>query len=427
MTTDRSATHQAVFFLAAAQATAMTCNVIMIATSALTGRMLAPIDGIATLPLALQFIATMATTFPASFLMKKWGRKRGFMLGAWVGILGGLVMAAATYIGSFWLFTIGNMFFGVSAAFTLFYRFAAAEASDEAFRPKAISLVMVGGVVAAIFGPYLAKYGQAFLTPHLFAGGFLFIVLLSVLVVLLLLPLHLPPIAHDTPAAVPQPARPLLEIATQPLALSAIVAAMLGYGVMSFVMTATPLAMEFCGFPFNGGATGVVELAIPAGFFGMAPLQFSFITDIAGVIQWHVVAMFLPSFFTGHVIKRLGEFRVMSIGVACYAACIAIGLSGIDIHHFWLALVLLGLGWNFLYIAGTSQLTKCYRPSERAKIQAFNDCATFSGVALCSFIAGTVEQAFGWDWVLLGATVPVVLIALALAYGSQRHNRRATA
>lgn len=378
----------------------MTCNVIMIATSALTGRMLAPVEGIDTLPLALQFIATMATTFPASFLMKKWGRRRGFMLGAWIGIAGGLIMAAATYIASFWLFAFGNAIFGVSAAFTLFYRFAAAEASDEAFRPKAISLVMAGGVIAAIFGPELAKYGQDFLTPHLFAGGFLFTVLLSVLVVLLLLPLRLPPIAGDTPAMLSQPTRPLLEIVTQPLALSAIVAAMLGYGVMSFVMTATPLAMAFCGFDLNSG--------------------------IAFVIQWHVLAMFAPSFVTGHIIKRLGEFRVMSIGVLFYAICIGIGLYGIDIQHFWLALVLLGLGWNFLYVAGTSQLTKCYRPSERAKIQAFNDCATFSSVALCSFTAGTVEQAFGWNWVLLGATIPVVLIAIALIYGYRQHNRPAT-
>jgi MFS family permease len=393
--------HKAVFFLAMAQATAMTCNVIMIATSALTGRMLAPIEGIATLPLALQFIATMATTFPASFLMKKWGRRRGFMLGAWIGIVGGLIMAAATYVASFWLFAFGNMIFGVSAAFTLFYRFAAAEAADDAFRPKAISLVMAGGVIAAIFGPELAQYGQDLLTPQLFAGGFVFIVLLSVLVVLLLLPLRLPPIAGDTPATMSQPARPLLEIATQPLALSAIAAAMLGYGVMSFIMTATPLAMEFCGFNLNSG--------------------------IAFVIQWHVLAMFAPSFVTGHIIKRLGEFRVMSIGVACYAVCIAIGLYGIDIHHFWLALVLLGLGWNFLYVAGTSQLTKCYRPSERAKIQAFNDCAIFSSVALCSFVAGTVEQTFGWDWVLLGATVPVILIALALGYGHRQHHRHAQA
>lgn len=400
MTALRTA-HKAVFFLAMAQATAMTCNVVMIATSALTGRMLAPIEGIDTLPLALQFIATMLTTFPASFLMKKWGRRRGFMLGAWIGIIGGLVMAAATYIASFWLFAFGNAIFGVSAAFTLFYRFAAAEAADDAFRPKAISLVMAGGVIAAIFGPELAKYGQDFLTPHLFAGGFLFVVLLSVLVVLLLLPLRLPPIAGDTPLTMSQPARPLLEIAMQPLALSAIAAAMLGYGVMSFVMTATPLAMAFCGFDLNSG--------------------------IAFVIQWHVLAMFAPSFVTGHIIKRLGEFRVMSIGVACYAVCIAIGLYGIDIQHFWAALVLLGLGWNFLYVAGTSQLTKCYRPSERAKIQAFNDCAIFSSVALCSFTAGTVEQIFGWDWVLLGATVPVILIALALGYGYRQHQRHVPA
>jgi MFS family permease len=401
MTTDRRVTHQAVFFLATAQATAMTCNVIMIATSALIGGMLAPIEGIATLPLAFQFIATMVTTFPASFLMKKWGRKRGFMLGAWIGVLGGIVMAAAAYLGAFWLFAFGNTIFGVSAAFTLFYRFAAAEASDEAFRPKAISLVMAGGVIAALCGPWLARFGQDLLTPHLFAGGFVFITLLSVVVIALLLPLRLPPVAGDNPAVLAQPARPLAEIILQPLAISAIVASMLGYGVMSFIMTATPLAMKFCGFDLNSG--------------------------IAFVIQWHVLAMFGPSFFTGHIIRRLGEFRVMSLGVLFYAICIAIGLYGIDIHHFWLALVLLGLGWNFLYVAGTSQLTKCYRPSERAKIQAFNDCATFSGVALCSFVAGTVEQAFGWDWVLLGAIVPVTLIALALAYGYQRHSRMARA
>lgn len=386
--------HRAVFFLAMAQATAMTCNSIMIVTSALTGQLLAIDKGWATLPLALQFVATMVTTFPASFLMKRIGRKHGFMIGALIGIVGGLVMAGATYVGSFWLFAIGNAIFGVSAAFTLFYRFAAAEAADDAFRPKAISLVMAGGIIAAVFGPELAKFGQNFLTPHLFAGGFLFITLLSVLVVLLLLPLKLPPVAGDTPLTIAQPARPLAEIVLQPLAFSAIVAAMLGYGVMSFVMTATPLAMSFCGFELDSG--------------------------IAFVIQWHVLAMFAPSFVTGHIIKRLGEFRVMSIGVALYAICIGIGLYGIDIQHFWLALVLLGLGWNFLYVAGTSQLTKCYRPSERAKIQAFNDCMTFSGVAVCSFIAGTVEQAFGWNWVLRGAAVPVILIALALIYGAHR-------
>lgn len=379
----------------------MTGNSIMIVTSALTGQMLSPSGGIATLPLALQFIATMATTFPASFLMKKWGRRRGFMLGAWIGILGGLIMAVATYIGSFWLFALGNAVFGVSAAFTLFYRFAAAEAADDAFRPKAISLVMAGGVIAAIFGPELAKLGQDFLTPHLFAGGFVFITLLSVLVVVLLLPLRLPPVAGDTPAALAEPPRPLWEIVTQPLAVSAISAAMLGFGIMSFIMTATPLAMAFCGFSLDSG--------------------------IAFVIQWHVLAMFAPSFVTGHIIKRLGEFRVMTIGIACYAVCIATGLYGIDIQHFWLALVLLGLGWNFLYVAGTSQLTKCYRPSERAKVQAFNDCATFSGVAVCSFVAGTVEQIFGWDWVLLGAIVPVVLIVAGLSYGHQRQRRPAQA
>ena len=386
--------HRAVFVLAMAQATAMICNTIMIVTSALTGQMLAADKGWATLPLACQCIATMLTTFPASFLMKRIGRKRGFMVGALIGIIGGLIMAAATYVASFWLFALGNTIFGVSAAFTLFYRFAAAEAADDAFRPKAISLVMAGGVIAALVGPELSKLGQDFLMPHLFAGDFVFIVGLSVLVVLLLVPLRLPPVAGIGPNITLEPARPLLEIVLQPRALSAILAAMLGYGVMSFVMTATPLAMTFCGFNLK--------------------------TGIAFVIQWHVLAMFAPSFVTGHIIKRFGEFRVMSAGVLCYVVSIAMGMSGIDIHHFWIALVLLGLGWNFLYVAGTSQLTKCYRPSERAKIQAFNDCMIFSSVAVCSFIAGTVEQAFGWDWVLRGATVPVFFIAVSLVFGWRR-------
>lgn len=391
--------HRAVFVLALAQATAMICNSIMIVTSGLTGQMLAEHKGWATLPLAFQFIATMLTTFPASFLMKRVGRKRGFMLGACIGIVGGLIMAAATYIASFWLFAIGNTIFGVSAAFTLFYRFAAAEAADDAFRPKAISLVMAGGVISAILGPELAKRGQEIFLPHLFTGGFVFIVGLSILVVLLLLPLRLPVITSEAAEHAKEPARPLRAIVLQPRAFSAIVAAMLGYGVMSFVMTATPLAMTFCGYNLN--------------------------TGIAFVIQGHVLAMFAPSFVTGHIIRKFGEYRVMSAGVLCYVGCLAMGLAGIDIHHFWLALVLLGLGWNFLYVAGTSQLTKCYRPSERAKIQAFNDCMVFSGVALCSFIAGIVEQAHGWNWVLYGAMVPVALIALALVVGWRRERAEA--
>lgn len=386
--------HRAVFVLALAQATAMICNSIMIVTSGLTGQMLAEHKGWATVPLAFQFIATMLTTFPASFLMKRVGRKSGFMLGALIGIIGGLIMAAATFIASFWLFALGNAIFGISAAFTLFYRFAAAEAADEAFRPKAISLVMAGGVISALAGPYLARVGQELFLPHLFTGSFIFVVALSVLVVFLLLPLRLPQAAGGLVAHDIAPARPLAEIVLQPRALSAISAATLGYGVMSFVMTATPLAMTFCGFELK--------------------------TGIAFVIQGHVLAMFAPSFVTGHIIKKVGEYGVMAAGGLCYVGCLGIGLAGIDIHHFWLSLVLLGLGWNFLYVAGTSQLTKCYRPSERTKIQAFNDCMVFSGVALCSLIAGTVEQAYGWDWVLLGAAVPVILIAVALIVGWRR-------
>jgi MFS family permease len=387
-------TRKAVLVLALAQATAMTCNAIMILTSALAGDMLAEDKRWATLPLGLQFLATMATTFPASYLMKRYGRRAGFTVGALIGVVGGLVMAESVRRFSFPMFVLGNAIFGVSAAFTLFYRFAAAEASDEAFRPKAISLVMAGGIAAAIFGRPLATWGHDLIAPHLFLGGFLFVVILSVVVVLIILPLAMPRIETQGAAAIAAealPARPILEIVRQPRAIAAIAAAMLGYGVMSFVMTATPLAMQFCGFELK--------------------------TGIAAVIQWHVLGMFAPSFVTGHIIKRIGEARVMGIGLVLYVACLATAFAGVDINNFWFALIMLGLGWNFLYIAGTSELTKCYRPSERAKAQAFNDCATFSAVAVCSLTAGAVEQTLGWDGVLWGATLPVSLIALALIYG----------
>jgi MFS family permease len=332
----------------------------------------------------------MAATIPVAHLMRSLGRRNTFFIGAMIGATGGALSVVAIYQNSFILFCIANAIFGASNASALHLRFAAAEVSDDLFRPKAISLVLAGGIVAAVIGPSLAAIGTNLLAPFTFAGSFLFVTLLSAAIILPLVTVHFPQL---TAAEASGPQRPLAEILRQPTTIAALFAGVFGYSTMVFVMTATPLAMKVCGF-------GVGETA--------------------GVLSVHILGMFAPSFVTGHIIRRIGERRVLLAGAACMIATVAIGLAGIDILHFWFALVLLGIGWNFLFVGGTSLLTKCYRPAERAKMQGINDFLTFTGVAICSFIAGAVEQSLGWNAVLLGSLVPTVLIVGAVAWGAPR-------
>ena len=385
--------HRTVFILAVAQALANSCMSIFGTISALTGKMLAEDPRLATVPLGLQFVLTMAATIPASQLMRLLGRRNAFFVGALIGGLGGGTAMVATYLGSFTLFCIGNAVMGASNAFALHLRFAAAEAADDGFRPKAISLVLAGGIVAAFVGPSLASYGTELFAPYTFLGAYLFVTLFSLGMIPVLWRVHAPP---PSAAEIGGPQRPLSEIARQPAFLAALLAATFGYGTMSFVMTATPLAMLACGFAIG---------------------------DMAHVISWHILGMFGPSFVTGHIIKRIGERNVLLIGAACYLVTVAAGLAGIDILNFWFALLLLGLGWNFLYVGGTSLLTKCYVPSERAKVQGFNDFLTFSGVAVCSLIAGAIEQSWGWNAVLLGSLGPTIIILIAVTLGAPRQAR----
>jgi MFS family permease len=382
--------HRDVILLSLATAVAMTCASIMGVTSALVGQMLATDKSLATLPLSLQFVATMAVMFPAAFFMRRWGRRAGFLIGALFGAIGGAIMFWATLHADFLMFSLGNAVIGIFNAFTAFYRFAAAEAATPSFRPKAISLVVAGGVLAAIAGPELSKQGYDLLAPYTFAGGFLIVTILAAATCLFVLPVKFAPILATDGAG---SARALREILAQPMAVVAMAAGMLGYGIMVFVMTATPLAMGICGFSFNQSAS---------------------------VISVHAVAMFFPSFFTGHVIRRLGELKVMAFGVVAYLGAMAVGLHGITLAHFWISLILLGLGWNGLFVSGTSLLTQCYRPSEAPKVQALNDCLIFTSVALCSLIAGTIEHLAGWSWVLIGAGAPVALIIAALLWGWSR-------
>jgi MFS family permease len=382
--------HRAVLLLSIAQALANSYTSVVATISALTGQMLAADPRLATVPLGLQFVVTMAATIPVAHLMRRIGRRDAFFLGALIGAVGGALCMASVYQNSFILFCVGNAILGASNASALHLRFAAAEVADDAFRPKAISLVLAGGIVAAVIGPRLATVGTDLFAPFTFAGAFLFVALLSLGMILPIMPVRFP---ASTAAEVSGEQRPLGEILRQPITIAALFAGVFGYSTMVFIMTATPLAMKFCGFGIG---------------------------DTANVLSVHILGMFAPSFVTGHIIRRIGERRVLLIGVAAMIATVAIGLAGIDILHFWFALVLLGIGWNFLFVGGTSLLTKCYRPAERAKMQGMNDFLTFTGVALCSFIAGAVEQSWGWNAVLLGSLVPTVLILGAVSWGAPR-------
>jgi MFS family permease len=365
---------------------AMTSITIMVTVSSLVGQELADDKALATWPLGLQQVGVMLATFPASLLMHRFGRRMGFSLGASIGIAGSLLQAYAVFHLSFWLFCLGNGLVGVANGFSLFYRFAATDTADAAFKSKAISLVMAGGVVAALLGPQLAKWSHDWFAPVYFAGSFLAIAALQGLGGLLVQFVRIP---RPTEQERSSSGRPLPAIMRQPVFLVAAGGSMIGYGIMSLVMTATPLAMVECGYSFS---------------------------DSAFVIQWHVLGMFVPSFFTGHLIARFGVLQVMLAGAGLFVGSITLSLSGIAIWHFWLALTLLGLGWNFLYIGGSSLLIEAYLPEERAKTQAVNDFLVFGMVTFASFASGALHHSFGWKAVNLGVIAPVVLVSGAILW-----------
>lgn len=372
--------HRNVGILSLCQALMSTAQTVLIILSGLVGAMLAADKALATLPISSVVVGTLMTTVPASFLMKRVGRRAGFIFGSALGLVGALIAALAIYLQSFWLFSLGTLVIGGNVGFSQYYRFAAADAVAANFRPRAISLVLAGGVIAAIIGPELAKATTDLMAPIPFLGAYMTIAAIPVISAAILSFLDIPNLsAHE----VADPGRPVLEIARQPAFVVAVLSGMVGYGVMSLVMTATPLAMIGCGF-------------------GVA--------DAAMVIQWHVVAMFAPSFVTGNIIQRFGVLRVMLCGVVLLAACTAAALAGLDIVNFWLAMVTLGLGWNFAFVGASTLLTETYQPSERAKVQATNDFFVFGSVALASLSSGAFLHYLGWDAVQLLA-LPFLFVA----------------
>ena len=378
-----------VYLLAICQALLATGNAVVISTSALVGQTLAP-DGLATLPLFLQFVAIMSATLPASLLMRRIGRGAGFSLGAAFAVSAGLIGSGAILTGSFVLFCLASLAYGVFMAFGLYYRFAAADAASVSFRPRAISYVLAGGVVAAIAGPELAKATDDLFGPALFAGSYLAIAGLGGLTLLALVFLRIPLPSREERSG---EGRPLLEIMRQPAFIVALTAAALAQGAMVLVMTATPLAMAFCGHDFD---------------------------QTAFVIQWHVLGMFAPSFFTGHLISRFGVLNVMAVGALLILACLGVALSGIEVTQFWAALLLLGVGWNFMFVGATTLLTATYEPPEKAKIQAINDLIIFAIAAFASLSSGVLHHLIGWQAVNLSVILPMLLMLGAIFWLRQR-------
>lgn len=359
--------HRQVAVLASAQALFQTVSVLVMTIGGLAGAQLTSRPGMATVPIATMFLGTAVAMFPASALMAKVGRRTGFMLGALLGVLGGLTAAFGMWLASLPLLAFGTFFAGTYQAFAQFYRFAASEVADDAFRPKAISLVLAGGIVAALLGPTLARYGGDLLGP-LYMGSFVMLTAVAALglCVLSLLDMPKPHIAEVTSGE----GRPWRLIVTQPTYLVALFGALTGYGIMILAMTATPLAMLHHDHP---------------------------LASAAAVIQLHVLGMFLPSFFTGALISRLGAPRVMLLGVGVLMLHVVTTFSGTGFSSFASALVLLGVGWNFLYIGGTTLLTTTYSPEEKSRAQTTNDMVIFAVGLSCSFGAAGLLNIFGWQ------------------------------
>ncbi len=381
--------------LALAQALFMSVQGMGIATTPLAAYMLLDSDHkwLATVPVFLVHLGIMGTTIPASLLMAAIGRRAGFSIGALLGVGAGLVGCSALYQQSFPLMCVSAVLQGMQAAFFWYFRLAAADASEPAFRAKAISLVMAGGVLAGFLGPQAAKWAVDWLAPVTFAGIYVAMAFFSVAVLLLIQLLRIPGLSSAERAA---GGRPMAQIARQPAYRVALAASVCGYAVMTLTMSATPLAMLACGFKFGDSAT---------------------------VIQAHIIAMFLPSFFTGHLIARVGVLPVIVAGGIIEFGCAMVNLAGIDFANFLIANILVGLGWNFAFVGGSTLLTTTYVPAERAKVQASHDFIVYASTATAAALSGILQAKAGWIVINLAA-LPLMVAVVGAALWLMAHQRR---
>jgi MFS family permease len=374
------------WLLAGAQGLFLTNNVVFIAINGLVGLSLAPSGWMATLPVMGYVVGGALSTGLVARSQRLWGRKVSFQLGLLVAMVSALLCATALYLGNFWLLVLATVVAGYYSANGQLYRFAAGELAEPAFREKAVSLVLAGGLIGAIVGPNLANHTRDWLGKP-FLGAYLALAVVALLSMAVMAGIRFPK-EPPKPAGSPT-GRPLGEIMRQPVFIVATLGAALGYGVMNLLMAATPLAMQVCGMPFS---------------------------DAALVLEWHVIGMFAPGFFTGHLIKRFGVLQVMGAGVVLNLICIGIALSGQDLHQFLIALFLLGVGWNFLFTGSTTLAMQAYRPEEKDKAQAAINFWVFATMAVTSFASGALVTTQGWAWLNLGSLVPVGLTGVALLW-----------
>jgi MFS family permease len=390
---DDSRARSNVVRLAAAQALTGANSAVIFATGSIVGATLAPDISFATVPLSMYVVGLAAGTLPTGAISRAYGRRVAFTIGTGCGVLTGLLGAYAILQGSFPLFCGATFLGGLYGAVSQSYRFAAADGASAEYRPKAVSGVMAGGVFAGVLGPQLVQWTMNIWPPYLFAFSFVMQAIVALVAMAVLAGI-------DAPRAAPADlhgGRPLLEIVRQPRFIAAALCGIIAYPMMNLVMTSAPLAMKMCG------------LSISDSNFG---------------IQWHIVAMYGPSFFTGSLIARFGAQRIVAAGLLLQAAAATIGLSGITAMHFWATLVVLGLGWNFAFVGASALVLETHRPQERNKVQAFNDFLVFGMMALGSFASGQLLANYGWSAVNLVVFPPVLLGLAVLMLASFARRRR---
>ena len=378
--------------LAIAQALAGGNNTVLVATAAIVGTMLAPDKGLATLPISIFVLGMWMGTLPMGMLARRLGRRNALQIGTGCGVLTGLICCVAVLQGSFFLFNVGAVFSGFYASAHQSYRFAAADTASDEFRPKAISWVLFGGILAGVVGAQLVIATQNLWPPYLFAATYIGQSALALVAGGVLMFVNIP---KPPPRSVVGDGRPLSEIAREPRFIVAVACGVAAYSMMNLVMTSAPLAMVMCNHS---------------------------ITDATLGLQWHVLGMYAPSFITGALITRFGLERITGLGFALIVVAAGIGIAGISLWHFWIGLALLGVGWNFAFIGATTMVTHCHRPNERNKVQAFNDFLVFGSMAIGSFSSGQLLASFGWATVN-EVVFPVVLAASALLLWSALRRR----
>ncbi|MGH7662093.1 MAG: MFS transporter [Vulcanimicrobiaceae bacterium] len=370
--------------LAVAQALAGANSVVFFATGAIIGNALAPSKALATLPISIFVVGMVAGTLPTGVIAHRFGRRTAFLAGTSCGVLTGLLSAFAILSSSFWLFCAATFLGGVYNAVVLSFRFAAADGVPAERRARALSAVMAGGVFAGVIGPQLVTHTMHLWPSHIFAATFVAQAGVAAISALILWGVRLPKPILTAGAG----GRSLIEIVRQFRFVAAVICGAVSYMLMNFVMTAAPLAMHLCGIPTETSNLG---------------------------LQWHVLAMYTPSFFTGRLMTRFGVAPIVAVGLVLLAASGAVGLTGIQVSHFWLSLILLGLGWNFSFLGASAMILDCHTPAERTKVQSLNDFIVFGSMAVGSFSSGALLTSYGWDAVLWVFFIPLAIAVAALA------------